>query len=201
MRGRDCDCDCDAGPARTASEGRNVATAERVGAVPVRGKHRWLAPLRPVERLLLHTRTCRAGSIHRLYERASLTRSSLALKKASISEGLCTAQELAQLIGFIEESLPLESRGRVRNVRHSRWKWLGACGRSGGCLEGCELALLRTGDARTRKPGSSALPEARPFATYNGVAGGVTAALAQALDCSGRAGDLGREQRTRSASG
>ena len=121
VRHRDCDCDCDAGSTRNTSERRDMGATERAREMPLRGKHRCGCPLLPrrAEQALtpLLARPCApTGSIHRLYERASLSRSPLALKKASIAEGLCTAQELAQLIAYIEESLPLESRGRVRNV-------------------------------------------------------------------------------------
>ena len=57
-----------------------------------------------------------SSGIHRLYERASLTSAPLALSKASVGQGLVTAQELAQLISLLSETLPFESQGRVRNV-------------------------------------------------------------------------------------
>ena len=57
-----------------------------------------------------------SSGIHRLYERASLTQAPLALSKKSLGEGLCTAQELQQLISLLSETLPFESQGRVRNV-------------------------------------------------------------------------------------
>ena len=58
-----------------------------------------------LERMLFGSNT---GSIHRLYERCSLTQASLPLSKSSIEEGLCTGQELSMLIQLLGETLPRE---------------------------------------------------------------------------------------------
>ena len=156
MRHRDCDCDCDAGSTRNTSERRDMGATERAREMPLRGKHRCGCPLLPrrAEQALtpLLARPCApTGSIHRLYERASLSRSPLALKKASIAEGLCTAQELAQLISYIEESLPLESRGRVRNVIVRCWKWESNHW-AGGCRGSRRWLLGEGGKPHARVP-------------------------------------------------
>jgi hypothetical protein len=50
-----------------------------------------------------------------LAHRCSLQAAPLALKKASIPT-LVTEEEFAELVRLLSEGLPLESRGRVRNV-------------------------------------------------------------------------------------
>ena len=48
--------------------------------------------------------------------RSSLASAPLCLSKKSIGEGMCTREELDELIRLLSETLPFESQGRVRMV-------------------------------------------------------------------------------------
>ena len=98
--------------------GRYAVGELTVHVVALRDRRRRAAPEElwvfhhTLERALFGSTT---GALHRLYERSSLTQAPLALKKASIPD-LCTAPELAQLLALLTETLPFESKGRVRNA-------------------------------------------------------------------------------------
>ncbi len=55
------------------------------------------------------------GALYQLYARCSLQSAPLSLKRSSVP-ALVTADELQELVSLLSEGLPLESRGRVRNV-------------------------------------------------------------------------------------
>ena len=54
------------------------------------------------------------GALNKCLARASLTRCSLSLNKASIAQKLVTDQELTSILATLEDSLELEAKGRVR---------------------------------------------------------------------------------------
>ena len=108
-----------------------------------------------------------SSGIHRLYERASLTQAPLALAKASIAAGIVTAQEFASLISLLTETLPFESRGRVRNVTLISLNLvpvlcqkLGRSPRTTALLESLRAPLPRLWVAQAEQEANSAAGEA-----------------------------------------
>ena len=98
-----------------ACEGAGVSIAMvvmRDRRTPNHREERWLLQ-NSVERQLFGSSG--TGAVYRLLARCSLSTTPLALKKASVGTHV-TRAELDQLLQILEDSLPLEAKGRVRSV-------------------------------------------------------------------------------------
>ena len=96
-----------------ACEGQSIAVVVmRDRRTPNNREERWLLQ-NSVERQLFGSSG--TGAVYRLLARCSLSTTPLALKKASVGTHV-TRAELDQLLQILEDSLPLEAKGRVRSV-------------------------------------------------------------------------------------